>query len=185
MNPFDYIRTYSLPSSLLQQIRDFISSAENSSWTKHSWYNHENKKTDDCTYDPFILTVPNLDLAYGLSYFLFSSYYKEFPEATASKFSQARLNRYEVGTYMSPHWDSITTLFEGESRGVPILSTVGLINSCDEGGHFIFTLPTGEKKEFLKEEGTGIVFPSTFIYKHEVTPVISGVRDSFVSWSFC
>lgn len=190
MSSFDYVCTYSLPLNLIEDARKFITDTEPSKWNEHSWSYPHVAGQQDTTFsyadiEPSVLNISDSTLSHDLASFLFLSYYEKFPDAKSNKFSYVRLNRYTSGECMLPHWDGITSLFDGNTRGVPILSAVGLINSCEKGGKFIITLPTGESEEFLTEEGTGIVFPSTFIYKHEVTPVESGVRDSFVSWSFC
>ena len=113
-----------------------------------------------------------------------SKYYEEFPSSLATRFISIRLNRYHEGQSMREHWDGIHTLFDGSRRGVPILSIVGLVTKPKAGGLFYMKPPTGPQCEFLIEEGTIIVFPSTFIYNHEVTSVEKGIRDSFVSWTF-
>jgi predicted 2-oxoglutarate/Fe(II)-dependent dioxygenase YbiX len=90
------------------------------------------------------------------------------------------INRYNVGRGMSAHVDHITTIFDGETRGIPTLSVVGLLNDEFEGGKFNFW----DKYDMNLEIGDILVFPSNFLYKHHVDTVTSGTRYSFVSWIF-
>lgn len=84
---------------------------------------------------------------------------------------------------MKPHVDHITSLFDGSTKGVPVLSIVGLVNESEEGGEFFMNFKNC-KKQYLTSAGELLIFPSTFLYEHEVKPVKKGTRDSFVSWTF-
>jgi predicted 2-oxoglutarate/Fe(II)-dependent dioxygenase YbiX len=94
--------------------------------------------------------------------------------------SPIRFNRYQVGTNMKFHHDHIHTLFDGEKKGVPILSILGLLNHDFEGGDFLML----DGKKVQLETGDIIIFPSNFLYPHAVTTVTKGTRYSFVSWGF-
>ena len=85
---------------------------------------------------------------------------------------------------MRVHWDAIHSIFDGDYKGVPVLSIVGLHRKAEKGGDFIIRTPLGEEKQFLTENNTVVVFPSTFMYNHEVTTVQKGCRDSYVAWGF-
>lgn len=94
-----------------------------------------------------------------------------------SGYSLSRFNKYEAGSKMKLHCDHIQTLFDGNRKGVPFLSVLGLLNNDFEGGEFKIC---GEVVDM--SAGDVIVFPSSFLYPHEVTKVKSGERYSFVSW---
>ena len=94
--------------------------------------------------------------------------------------SPIRFNRYQVGTNMKFHHDHIHTLFDGEKKGIPILSILGLLNDDFEGGDFLML----DGKKVQLEAGDIILFPSNFLYPHAVTTVTKGIRYSFVSWGF-
>ena len=81
---------------------------------------------------------------------------------------------------MQNHCDHIQSMFDGERRGIPILSIVGILNDDYEGGELIMF---GDKKIDTKK-GDLWIFPSNFLYPHEITPVIKGVRYSYVSWAW-
>lgn len=91
-----------------------------------------------------------------------------------------RFNRYTVHTAMRAHHDHIHSLFDGERKGIPILSIVGLLNDNYEGGKFIFF----ENHEVVLKKGDIMIFPSIFMFPHRVENVTKGVRNSFVSWTW-
>jgi predicted 2-oxoglutarate/Fe(II)-dependent dioxygenase YbiX len=88
-----------------------------------------------------------------------------------------RFNKYEVNNEMKLHCDHITSIFEGTRRGIPVLTVLGALNDNYEGGNLI----VGNEEVILKT-GSVVVFPSVFIYPHEVKLVTKGTRYSFVSW---
>ena len=71
-------------------------------------------------------------------------------------------------------------MFDGERKGIPTLTVLGGLNDDYEGGELMMfgehciNLPTGAV----------VVFPSNFMFPHEVKPVKSGVRYSYVSWTW-
>ena len=93
-------------------------------------------------------------------------------------YSAIRFNRYSSGQTMLNHCDHIQSLFDGERKGVPILSIIGILNDDYEEGELIMF---GDKKINTKK-GDILIFPSNFLYPHKVTPVTKGVRYSYVSW---
>jgi|TARA_R100001460_G_scaffold54399_1_gene93561 hypothetical protein len=63
-------------------------------------------------------------------------------------------------------------------------SCIYFVNDDYEGGDLIFKYPgSGEEKVIPKKKNTLIVWPSTFLYPHTVTPVTKGERFSVVSWA--
>ena len=93
-------------------------------------------------------------------------------------YSAIRFNRYFSGKIMQNHCDHIQSMFDGERRGIPILSIVGILNDDYEGGELIMF----EDKKIDTKKGDILIFPSNFLYPHEITPVTKGVRYSYVSW---
>ena len=96
-----------------------------------------------------------------------------------TKFSPIRFNKYEVGTMMRRHYDHIHSIFDGKMKGVPIVSIVGNLNEDYEGSEFHC-----RGKEIKLKTGDILMFPSNFMYPHEVTECTKGTRYSFVSWAF-
>ena len=75
------------------------------------------------------------------------------------------------------HADHIHSMFDGERKGIPILSVLGVLNDDYEGGEFVLI---DEKIDLSK--GDIIIFPSNFMYPHKVEPVTKGTRYSYISW---
>jgi Rps23 Pro-64 3,4-dihydroxylase Tpa1-like proline 4-hydroxylase len=82
------------------------------------------------------------------------------------------LLRYKEGQYYTQHCDS----FKTEQRSV---SCSIQLNEDYDGGEFAFF-----DREIMIRTKTGsvIMFPSNFMYPHEVMPVIKGTRYSIVTW---
>lgn len=152
-------------------------------WRKHGWHNNEHNtiySNSDGELDVLNVT-PDMGIIDKLNEMCQRSIaaYSEKVNAAVTSLSLPRLNRYTVGTYMRPHVDHIHTLFDGSQKGIPILTVLGILNDDFAGGDFkicgeIYPLNAGDV----------IIFPSCFLYPHEVTEVTSGTRYSFVSWAW-
>ena len=92
-------------------------------------------------------------------------------------YSHVRFNKYAENKKMALHADHIHSMFDGQRKGIPILSVLGVLNSDYEGGEFYLI---DEKTNLSK--GDIIIFPSNFMYPHKVEPVTKGVRYSYISW---
>ena len=95
-----------------------------------------------------------------------------------SGYTNIRFNRYSKGQEMGAHCDHIHSMFDGERKGVPMLSLLGALNNDYEGGEFIMF----DDYEVKLNTGDLILWPSNFLYKHEVKPVTKGERYTYVSW---
>lgn len=93
-------------------------------------------------------------------------------------YTNIRFNRYDPKTQMKLHCDHIQSMFDGEIKGIPTLTILGGLNDDYEGGEFVLWTDTVIKIP----AGSLLIFPSNFMYPHEVKPVKSGVRYSYVSW---
>lgn len=93
-------------------------------------------------------------------------------------YTKVRFNRYVTDTNMKLHCDHIRSMFDGARKGVPILSIVGALNDDYEGGDLVFW----DSEKISLKAGQIMVFPSNFMYPHEVKSVTKGVRYSYVSW---
>ncbi len=80
---------------------------------------------------------------------------------------------------MRKHYDHIHSIFDGKMKGVPIVSIVANLNEDYEGSEFMC-----REKEIKLKTGDILMFPSNFMYPHEVKETTKGVRYSFVSWAF-
>lgn len=99
-------------------------------------------------------------------------YNKIIPWCKIEKDSGYQLLRYKEGSFYQPHVDSVTS----EPRSV---SCSIVLNDSFKGGEFVFF--EGQEVYNLKK-GDALLFPSNFLYPHEVKPVKSGTRYSIVTW---
>jgi predicted 2-oxoglutarate/Fe(II)-dependent dioxygenase YbiX len=99
-------------------------------------------------------------------------YKNKFTKCTIEEDSGYDLLKYEVGSFYIEHVDS----FKARPRAV---SCSFVLNDDYEGGEFAFF---GGSIKYKLEKGACIMFPSNFMYPHEITPVTSGTRYSIVTW---
>ncbi len=95
-------------------------------------------------------------------------------------YSVIKFLRYSETQQMAEHCDHISSLFDGNVKGIPMLSVVGQLNEDFDGGEFVMF---GDKVIDF-ESGDVIIFPSNFMYPHRVEPVTKGARYSYVSWAY-
>jgi len=97
-----------------------------------------------------------------------------------SGYSELRFNKYDKTTKMKLHCDHIHSMFDGVRKGIPVLSLLGCLNDNYEGGELIMFAD----QEIELKSGSLLIFPSNFMYPHEVKPVKKGSRYSYVSWAW-
>ena len=117
-------------------------------------------------------------LSSALSQYIRSFGYKWFNGWNG--YSVIKFLRYSETQQMAEHCDHISSLFDGNVKGIPMLSVVGQLNEDFDGGEFVMF---GDKVIDF-ESGDVIIFPSNFMYPHRVEPVTKGARYSYVSWAY-
>ena len=160
-------------------------------WKKHYWYKSNtdqfNSRSGDNEPEVFEYHMFSNNIGKINDFIMqnLHSVIKEYVESLKfgwfngwSGYSPIRFNRYNLGQTMLDHCDHIQSLFEGERKGIPILSIIGILNDDYEGGELIMC----EDKKIDTKKGDLLIFPSNFLYPHKVTPVTRGVRYSYVSW---
>tara|TARA_Y100001973_G_C5169058_1_gene317920 strand:- start:661 stop:1215 length:555 start_codon:yes stop_codon:yes gene_type:complete len=151
-------------------------------WVPHVWYNVESDTSKENNTD---CNVANTDINFddilipAIRKALIDYVKKISKERIFSKITPIRLNRYGEGKDMKTHFDHIHSIFDGKDKGIPILSMVGLLNDNFTGGEFYVN---GQNMKLKK--GDIIIFPSNFLYPHEVRTIKKGERYSYVSWAF-
>lgn len=95
-------------------------------------------------------------------------------------FSGFKYIKYGEGDEMHKHCDHIHSLFEGQRRGVPILTMIMLFNDDFVGGDFVMF----DDEKIDLEKGDILIFPSSFMFPHTVQKITSGSRYSAASWVF-
>jgi Rps23 Pro-64 3,4-dihydroxylase Tpa1-like proline 4-hydroxylase len=101
-----------------------------------------------------------------------NEYRQMFPEVASEIDTGYDLLRYKEGQFYVQHTDS----FKNQQRSV---SCSFLLNDDYEGGEFSFF----DREIIIKgPKGSIIMFPSNFMYPHEIMPVTSGTRYSIITW---
>lgn len=178
----DYMKLY--PDFLTKkECEETIKLLQEQYWNKHSYADANSGFTNQFEND--------LSICFGHGVFFDEqtkkiwNYLKEYMDYIDQKtfntwhgYTRIRYNRYDVGEEMRNHIDHISSMFDGEIKGVPTLSILGSLNDDYEGGKLLFF----NDVEVIIPAGSLLIFPSTFMWPHLVTPVTKGTRYSFVSW---
>lgn len=101
-----------------------------------------------------------------------TKYNEKFPLAKIQEDSGYELLRYKEGQFYIEHTDS----FKNRPRAV---SCSFALNDDYEGGEWGFF---NREKVFKVPKGAAVLFPSNFMYPHEIMPVTKGVRYSVITW---
>jgi len=181
----DYIKIYpKLDKLFCEKIRSELQEAQ---WQQHTFYN-----VMDGTYGPQSGNK-ELDVSFAnipskqeltqkvwetISTYILEDLNKPYYNGW-SGFTSIRFNRYLPDRLMALHCDHIHSMFDGNTKGIPVLSVLGVLNDDYEGGKFLMF---DEEQEIKLKAGDIMIFPSVFLYPHKVAPVTKGIRDSFVSW---
>lgn len=99
-------------------------------------------------------------------------YNEMFPEAKIEQDSGYQILRYSEGQFYKQHTDS----FKAQPRSV---SCSFALNDDFEGGGFAFF---NNEYYFKSKKGSVLMFPSNFMYPHEILPVTKGTRYSIITW---
>jgi predicted 2-oxoglutarate/Fe(II)-dependent dioxygenase YbiX len=104
--------------------------------------------------------------------FAIKKYNEKFKSCNIQEDSGYELLRYKEGQFYTQHTDS----FKGRPRAV---SCSFILNDDYEGGEFAFF---NRELKYKPKKGSCIMFPSNFMYPHEIMPVTSGTRYSIITW---
>jgi len=172
-----------LNKKICKQTIDQLQSVD---WQEHLFYNNPKKKYKnvsgtqelDISFDNILNKNTIMDKLYkAIPLYLNNIKSKVFTEW--SGYTNIRFNKYDKNKKMAVHCDHIHSIFDGTVKGVPILSMIGTLNDNFTGGEFYIN------KEHIKlKEGDLLIFPSSFIYPHQVKPIKKGIRYSYVSWVY-
>ena len=181
MNVKEYIGYYKnvVPDSLCKSIMNYDYKFQPSTYA-----NHKGKTTNSderVQMDEYWVRRGNVDDAYYEDIKksferVIKKYSKEFPLFSVQHTTDFRINRYSVGGFMSSHVDNIHHS-HGQQYGYPQVSALLYLNDNYEGGEFYVA-----GKMFEPERGSGIIFPSNFMFPHEAKTVTKGMRWSVVTW---
>ena len=141
----------------------------------------ENKKVRNCDTiqlsQPFVIRDNNNRFKIDQELFkvvaeCIAQYNTKCKHSTIQEDTGYELLRYKEGGFYIQHTDSFLQ--------APRLVTASLfLNDDYEGGEFAFF---DRKLKYSLNKGDVLMFPSTFMYPHEVMPVTKGTRYSIVTW---
>jgi hypothetical protein len=185
-NLMDYVKVYEnhIPTDLCKSA---VENLNKINWREHTFYktsgeyvsyDHELSVSDD-----YIPEKPEITkrLWFALERYIVKDFKSFEPWFSGwAGYSEIRFNRYDPTTQMKLHCDHIHSLFDGQIKGIPILTVLGGLNDDYEGGELLMF---GDHRIHLPA-GAVVVFPSNFMFPHEVKPVKSGIRYSYVSWTW-
>lgn len=174
-----------VPTKLCKDLIKEINKGK-TNWIQHTWHN---RISDDSNLSlsgknelyNYYLENENANELNKILWSVIYGYVKHFKFNWFDSFAGytfPRFNIYKKNLKMANHCDHIATIFDGNRKGVPILSVLGVLNDNYQGGEFIMF----EDMEFKMKQGDVLVFPSNFLYPHKVEPVTKGTRHSFISW---
>ena len=170
--------------------KNCIKELDKNTWNKHEWYNNNTNASQSiqqnepdfifqslfsdkvAKINEFIIQKLHPILSEYIQYFKFN-WFNDWEGYSSLKFI-----RYYPDQMMRKHCDHIHALFDGERKGIPIPSIIGILNDNYEGGELIML----EDKKIDTKQGDLLIFPSNFLYPHEITPVTKGARYSYISW---
>lgn len=99
-------------------------------------------------------------------------YNAKFSHCMIEEDSGYELLKYPEGCFYIQHTDS----FKANPRAV---SCSFILNDDFEGGEFAFF---DKELKYKLDKGDALMFPSNFMYPHEVMPITKGTRYSIITW---
>tara|TARA_B100000427_G_C15257697_1_gene485120 strand:- start:54 stop:653 length:600 start_codon:yes stop_codon:yes gene_type:complete len=170
-----------------------VKDIETRPWQTHEWYSnfhrdrvsHKTKELDiqDATPELHKELTSNITQAARMYNDNYAYKHPSCIEKTGqimTRFSHIRFNRYATGQTMRQHHDHIHSLFDGNEKGIPVLSFILNFNDDYEGADLYFW------KDTMVKLGKGDIcmFPSNFLFPHGVTEATKGTRYSAVCWGW-
>lgn len=177
-----------IPGDVCERLLAMIGARE---WQANTWYDSTTNETysenslepdalfaDDAMHEMLAPSIVGAARAY-VDKFAWKDSLKT--SRIVSAFSSVRFNRYGPGQVMRKHHDHIHAIFDGTEKGIPVLSFVGNLNEDYAGGELAFF--DGSTTIALRT-GDICMFPSCFLYPHQVLEVTEGRRYSFAAWAW-
>lgn len=155
-------------------------------WIQGSWYNYGKNKLSPNTHSTSAIYCLN-----GVNFFEYISKARESYlndvlrplksyKLPVGRVTTPFINKYEEGQFMKTHVDHIQSIFDGQKKGIPVMTSLGILNDDFEGGEFVMF------DDYVVDLKIGdvLLFPSIYMYPHQVKEVTKGTRYSWISWWF-
>lgn len=181
LKDFIYVEKSLVPKNTCDFVIDSI---KDKSWDKHHWgdgkssYSYLTKELDVLGINEELENILNPFVSQSVK--SYNNFLGEGNVSQVKYFSPIRFNRYKKDQIMRKHSDHITSLFDGASKGIPVLSIIINFNDDYENGDLIFW------DDYKIDLGAGdvVIFPSLFLFPHRVEEVTKNVRYSGVCWGW-
>ena len=178
MNIEDYIGYYEdvVPDELCWNILNYDFMFQPSSYSNHKEVTASSKNRvnmDEVWVKNNSIWYKKLKISFELA---IKKYSETFPLFSVQHITDFRINRYSEDGYMSKHCDNIHHS-HGQKYGFPQVSSLLFLNDNYEGGEFVVA-----DEVYNTKKGSGIIFPSNFMFPHEVKPITKGTRWSIITW---
>lgn len=183
ISEFIFVAKNIIPKNICKKILEDTITED--SWIQGSWYHYGTNSTSKNTHSTSAIycliesqLVDYIDSARKL--YLESVLNPLKVKLPIGRVTTPFVNRYEEGQFMETHVDHIHSIFDGNNKGIPAMTTLGILNDDFEGGEFVMY------DEFTVDLNVGdiLLFPSIFLYPHRVNKVTKGTRYSWISWWF-
>jgi predicted 2-oxoglutarate/Fe(II)-dependent dioxygenase YbiX len=174
---FENVMTYALCDLILEEF------SNEEEWQK-TVVGHGDIKENIRSAETIVVSYPhviekNPKVRQKLDKYIFASaglaiqkYNQQFPKCRIEEDSGYELLRYKEGQFYVQHTDS----FKARPREV---SCSFALNDDYEGGEWGFF----DRETVIKApKGSAVLFPSNFMYPHEIMPVTKGTRYSVITW---
>ena len=180
LEDYIYVVKNALNLNLCDEILDEFKNSDE--WIDSQIGSGLNKKVRNCqaigiSYSQII--QKNQDVRYNIDKAIFDGASKCIKEYN-NKFTRCKIEedggyellKYSEGCFYTEHTDS----FKARHRAV---ACSFILNDDFEGGEFAFF---NRKLKYKLKKGDALMFPSNFMYPHEVMPVTKGTRYSIITW---
>lgn len=167
----------------LEECKNIINKISNLSWQQHQYFDYKLNKCFTSSKELSITysTDPEIEYLNSILWSVIQNYFQILNYPWFDKwhgYTQIRFNKYDINTNMKSHCDHIQSMFDGNRKGIPILSIVGMLNDNFSGGEFVMF----DSIPIFIPPGSVVIFPSNFMFPHKVNTVTEGTRYSYVSW---
>ena len=178
MNTEDYIGYYEdvVPDELCWNILNYNFMFQPSSYSNHKEVTASSKNRvnmDEVWVKNDSIWYKKLKISFELA---IKKYSETFPLFSVQHITDFRINRYSEDGYMSKHCDNIHHS-HGQKYGFPQVSSLLFLNDNYEGGEFVVA-----DEVYNTKKGSALIFPSNFMFPHEVKPITKGTRWSIITW---
>lgn len=143
----------------------------------YNWYDPENF---DNNVDRTGLPIKTRVILYNHTIQNLDHYSRTIAKNKYSNLSPVYINKYSSGDYIPKHVDNNNLLFKDIFSGVPVLTLIGVLNDTFIGGDVIMW----NDHSIKLKKGDIMIFPSNFLYPHQIAVITSGFRYSFIRWAY-